>query len=382
MKSLLLLSSMVVLLSGCAAEPSLLDREFQETLDTARLESGIPGATAAYVLPNGQVRRFATGTADSTTMTPMRPESRMLAGSVGKMFCAATALDLAVEGQIDLDGHIATWLGDESWFPRLRGGADMTLRHLLTHSAGVYDHLSDPEFLAVIADLVSPESDPDSCLTHRQIVEYLLDQDPYFPVGQGFHYTDGGYILVGLIIEKVTGREFYAEAEDRFIKPMGLDLTSPSDRRDLPGLACGYLQADNPFGMQHTTLENGLMNHNPALEWTGGGYVSNPGDLVLWAKALYEGEAIDGDYLTDLLDSVPWDAESPDQRRYGPATIIDQTALGRSLGHSGWYPGYHTLVMYFPEHEISVAIQVNRDHESHLRETAMELAHRVIDSLQ
>jgi len=373
---------LMIFATSCTNDTAELDAAFRKALETARAASELPGVTAAYRLPDGSVRRFAAGVADLDTGEPLRPDARMLAGSVGKTFVSATALQLVAEGRLELDTPIGAWLGGEPWFDRLRGAEAMTLRHLLCHSAGVYDHLSDPGFLKVIAGLTAPGADPDACPSHLEIVSYLLDRDPYFPAGTGFHYTDGGYLLVGLIIEKAIGRPFYDEARERFLEPLGLDLTSRSDHRDLPGLVMGHLQPGNPFDMPERTLVDGMMNHNPALEWTGGGFITNPGDLVEWASRLYAGEVLDAALREELLRTVPWDPEAPEGLRYGLGVIVEATDLGETWGHSGWYPGYHSKVAYDPRRGFAVAVQVNRDYDTGLGTLVQALAGTVADHLE
>jgi D-alanyl-D-alanine carboxypeptidase len=98
-------------------------------------------------------------------------------------------------------------------------------------------------------------------------------------------------------------------------------------------------------------------------EWTGGGLYNNPQDLVRWARALYEGKAMEGDYLSELLGSaVPTGADRPDQS-YGLGVAISENPFGRAYGHSGFFPGYLSFMRYFPDRGIAVALQINTDAE-------------------
>ena len=275
---------------------------------------------------------------------------------------------------------IAEYLGDEPWFRRLPHGSEITLRQLLSHTAGVADHLSDPAMLAAIAEQVArgkdPGTDPDDCLTHAEILEYILAAPEPAVWGEQVAYADAHYILVGLIIEKVTGGNFYDEARRRLLVPFDLRRTTPSDHRRIPGLATGYGDPDSRLGISGPVVVDGLMTHNPALEWTGGGYASNPQDLVRWLRIYYEGEALLCDYLAEVIKPVPWNPEGG-YEAYGLATIIHRSSVGRWYGHSGWYPGYHSTVAYYPELRFAVAVQVNRDYETGLQEISTRLAELV-----
>ena len=332
---------------------------FQAVLDSLRSEYQFPGATAAYILPDGTVATVATGLADVELNISMTPQSRMLAASIGKTFVGALVLALVEEGKLQLDNVISTWLGDRPWFSRLPNHGEITLRQLLTHSAGIPNHVEMEGFKNAFAKNRNADANP---LPPDSLIAFVLDQPPLFKPDQGWHYSDTGYILVGLIIEAVTGGDYYEQVRQRFLRPLQLTLTTPSDRLELPGLAAGYMAADNAFGMpSKTTIRPGVMAWHPGIEWTGGGFVSNPKDLVVWAKALFEGRALAGNYLEELLKSVPLSQDDPDNR-YGIAVAIrEKGPLGPTLGHGGWIPGYCSSLRYYPNHGIAISFQINTD---------------------
>lgn len=332
---------------------------FQSELDALRREYGFPGATAAYVLADGSAGAVATGYSDLETETRMSPSSRMLAASIGKTFVSATTLALVQEGRLDLDGRISAWLGDEAWFARLANHESITVRHLLTHSAGLPNHVDEPAFAAAFAENWAR---PGVSFAPEELIEFVLDRPALFAPGESWSYSDTGYLLLGLVIEEVSGRSYYREVEERFLEPMALDLTSPSDRRDLPGLAAGYMAVDNRFGLPGKTVgDDGLMAWSPAIEWTGGGLASNSLDLAKWAKALFEGQAMEGPYLDHLLRGVPISAEMPDVS-FGAGVAIRKTGpLGAWYSHGGWIPGYSSSLRYYPQHGVAIAFQINTD---------------------
>ena len=300
--------SSALLLSACDSGPSdpapgSTEERFQAALDNLRQVHNFPGATAAFVLPNGSTSVFATGRADIEQHIAMRPTSRMLAGSIGKMFVAALALNLAQEGKLDL-------------------------------------------------------------------VEFALDHDPLFRPGQGHLYTDTNYLILGMVIEKATGSTYYEEVKNRFLDPLNLVQTEPSKQRTLNDLANGYLSSGNIFGLPEHTLENGVLTYNPGIEWTGGGLVSTVGDLVRWAKALFEGEAMTQPYVEDLLEGVA----RGDGGEYGLGISIDQDQLGTHYYHGGFMPGYRSFLVYYPDHKIAIAIQINRDYNLVPKSFTLELA--------
>jgi len=354
-----------------------LKEKFQFELDQICAEAGFPGATAAFILADGQLAEFATGLADKDEKVSMTPENRMPSGSVGKTYVAAVALSLAHEGILSLDEKIATWFGDEDWFPRLPNGSDITLRMLLTHSSGLKDHVYAPQFHQALRKIISdPDAEPDYRFPPRDYVEFVLDEEPLFHPGAGYAYTDTGYILVGMIIEKATDSDYYVELRNRILDPLGLRRTSPADRRDLKGLANGHLAPDNIMGLPERTLQDGVLLFNPINEWTGGGLVNNPQDLVQWAKLLYEEKALDKPYLEELLNSG-FRGESA-ERTYGLGVSIQKTEYGPVYGHGGWYPGYRTVMLYYAEHGVAIALQVNMDYNVDLEQYVRRLTEVVL----
>jgi D-alanyl-D-alanine carboxypeptidase len=337
---------------------SLEDRLAAE-LETLVRQYGLPGAVAACVLADGTVEVVATGYADLENTEPMTPSSRMLAASIGKTFVSATMLALDAEGALDLDDRLARWLGSRPWFARLPNHTDITLRQLMMHTSGIADHVQTDGFANEFARRLASDTNP---FSPEDLVGFVLDQPPLFEAGQGWSYTDTGYILLGLVIEESTGNRYYDEVTRRFIEPLSLQLTSPSDRRELPGLASAYTSANNPFGLpEKIMLGTHTLAWHPGIEWTGGGLVSNARDLAAWARALFEGAAMEHDYLDDLLRSVPQDPQIP-ERRYGAGVAIYESAEeGPIYGHAGWVPGYVSFVRYLAKPRIAVAFQTNTD---------------------
>lgn len=323
-----------------------------------RLQSqhGFPGATLAFAREDGVVEELAVGFADLEKRVSMIPRSRMLAASIGKTFVAATVLALAKEGSLRLEDPLAHFLDKQSWYCRLPNGKNITLFHLLTHTSGLSDHVHTKGFEELLFRKKWPEERP----FHPEILtQFILDQPPLFEAGKGWAYTDTGYVLLGLVIEKVTGHSAYSEIEKRFLKPLKLKETSPSDQQRLPGLVPGYAPKDNRFHLPEKTMsETGALVWNPVVEWMGGGFVSTSHDLALWAKLLYEGRAMPFEYLPDLLRSVPIGNEN----RFGAAVLINPNdPPEEKWGHGGIIPGYASSMRYYPKSRVSIAFQLNTD---------------------
>jgi D-alanyl-D-alanine carboxypeptidase len=341
--------------SGRAPRARLpLARKVKRALSAFLLREGVPGATAA-VFAEGRSVQTAAGFSDVEAGVKMRADAVMPAGSIGKSFVGVIALGLHQVGRLDLDAPLRTYLGHEPWFDRLPG-RDATLRMLLNHSAGVPDHRESPAFAAMIQGLMArTAAEPDATLAPAQIISLVLDQPPLFAPGTGFKYSEAGYMVAGLAIETLYER--FPELIVMLTKPLGLRRTQAALTRSAKRLANGYV-IGGAAGLPPRSLDaDGALHLNPATEFTGGGLFSSSGDLARWASVLFEGAALDGDYLEELLTGVSTgDVREPG---YGLGVRIYNTPHGLAYGHMGDYPGYLSLMAYYPKAKIALAAQIN-----------------------
>jgi D-alanyl-D-alanine carboxypeptidase len=331
--------------------PEVIQQALQTMLDSTRAANRWPGASLAVALPDGRLVSVASGMADTTAKTPLRTSDRLLSGSVGKTYVAAVALQLVQEGKLDLDAKISTYLGNEPWFNRLPNARDITVRQLMNHTSGLVRY----EFQPAAAE--SLKAKPMKVWTPVDRLTLIFDTPAPFAAGAGWEYSDTNYIVLGMIIEKLTGRPYYDELRRRILVPLALANTIPSDRPLLPGVANGYAGPKNDLGGYDASISNGRMAINPQFEWTGGGIASTTSDLAHWAKLLYEGKAFAPELLPQMMNGVP--ARLGPNTRYGLAAILRETQIGSSVGHSGFFPGYATEMMYWPATRVAAALQVN-----------------------
>jgi D-alanyl-D-alanine carboxypeptidase len=323
----------------------------QRALDSLRVVGRLPGATLGVALANGHTLALATGESDTVRHVAMRPTDRMLQGSVGKTYVAAVAMQLVSEGKLDLDAKISRYLGTEPWFNRLPNAQDITVRELMRHTSGLVRYEFQPAATAAL------RANPFKEWTPVERLSYIFDSKPPFAAGQGWEYSDTNYIVLGMIIERLLGDSYYSAANKRLLRPLGLSNTLPSDRRELPGVVVGYAGKSNDLGGYDASIVDGRMAVNPQFEWTGGGMASSADDLARWAKLMYEGKAFSPALLPTMLDAVP--AKLGPNTSYGLGVIVRQTATGPVWGHSGFFPGYATEMLYDPATKVAVAIQVN-----------------------
>lgn len=337
--------------SQAVAETDLRQR-LQARLDEWHKSGKFAGATLGVCLADGKCFGLATGFSDLETKRPMKADDLMMAGSVGKTYAAAVAMQLVKEGKVNLDDKIERYLGKEAWFSRLPNSKDITVRQLMNHTSGLVRYEFKETFAKDLA------ANPYNVWKPEELIAYLFDEKAAFDAGKGWDYSDTNYIVLGMIIEKVTGEKFYDLAKKRIIKRHNLKRTIPQDRREIKGLVQGYAGDKNPFGKFDLTIKDGKYAVNPQFEWTGGGWVTTAEDLARWAKTIYEGRAFLPELLPQVLDGVPAPLLGK-ETKYGLGVIIRPTSAGISFGHSGFFPGYRADMMYFPDTKISVAVQMN-----------------------
>ena len=350
-----------VMLAACTVHQPPADHftQFQAEIDRVRIEFGFPGMTAAYVLEDRTVGTAASGLADVEAEVPMTDNTRMLSASIGKSFVGALCIALAIEGRLDLDEPISRRIDTFDWFQRLPNHESITLRNLLTHSAGIPDHVHMDTFADTFSKAWQETGNP---FPPERLVAFILDEPALFPAGHGWAYSDTGYILAGLIIEAVTEHPCFDQIQERFLVPLGLLDTSSADHRDLDKLAPGYMRPDNLFRFPVKTLDpNGRLHWHPAVEWTGGGLVSTSRDLARWGAALFSGKAMTGDYLSELLSAVPVNPDLTDVTYGAGVAIYSSGSFGPVYGHAGWIPGYVSSLRHYHKYGVTIAFQINTD---------------------
>ena len=341
-------------LSQRSAEDGVQERrraKLRAILERFHGQSRFPGVVAGAYFADGSSLTVAVGLADRDLRTPMPERSLLHAGSVGKTFFAALALQLVGDGRLALDDKVIQYLGSEPWWTRIPNNATITVRMLLNHTTGI------PEYgLALMRALIK---DPSRKRSPLEAVKSVLDAKPLFPAGTAFAYTDVNFQILQLVTERITGKSAYAEIERRLLRPLALRAIVPADSRSVPGLVAGYAGKDNFLGFDGV-MKNGRLILDPSFEGGGGGFITNAGDLARWMAYFAEGRAFPAVLLPEVRKGVPaGDLDLGKNASSGLGVEIVQTPLGVAYGHGGFFPGYLSGVLWYPERGLALAIQVN-----------------------
>jgi len=360
--------TLLLLLGWLGASSSLLaadDPRLAEALAPG-LERGYPGLAALVESSAGGDRAAAVGFADLVRRTPMRVDSAFHMASINKTFTAAAALQLVDQHRLSLDATLASLLGDE--VAAIPNSATITVAQLLDHSSGIYPTNNDSEYLATI---IGERADPHRVWSTAELVA-LADgarQKPVAAPGAGHHYSDTNYILLGRIVEKVSGEPYKLHLRRTILEPLGLRSTWFYSNALAPGAEApavtvrGYLLAtpDIREAVAISPIFRPLPGAGrpdaPLLDTTlaaeridaAGGLVTTLPDLVRFASALFRGRLLSPASQRLLVAAGDGMEEQP----VGTARVWTLQAIrqpwGVALYKEGDSPGgVNTLMAYHP----------------------------------
>ncbi|WHX60531.1 serine hydrolase domain-containing protein [Peribacillus frigoritolerans] len=292
------------------------------------LQLGFPGILAKTA-EGGKTWGYAAGVADLSTKKPMKTDFRFRIGSVTKTFIATVLLQLAGENRLNLDDSI------EKWLPGIIQGngydaKQITIRQMLNHTSGIAEYSRSKE-----ADFTHTKR----LYTAEELVKIGLLMPPDFAPGKGWSYSNTGYVLLGILIEKVTGNSYAEEIENRIIEPLELSNTFlPGNSSVIPGTkhARGYVQPDEANELKDVTY------FNPSIGSSAGEMISTADDLNKFFSYLLSGKLLKEQQLKQMLTTVPTGIEGIDG--YGLGIYEIKLPNHVSIwGHTGGVPGFSTL---------------------------------------
>ncbi|RME93847.1 MAG: class A beta-lactamase-related serine hydrolase, partial [Bacteroidetes bacterium] len=330
--------------------PDSVQRVVDQLVDSYQLP-----ALAVALVHKGQPQRYYSGQAEPENNIALDSTHRMPLGSIGKTFVAARVLQLVENGDLTLDAPVAQYLGQQAWYAALPNADHMTIRQLLQHSSGLPEYVYNEDLWA------SMKADPDKSWTVAERMAFLADAEALFPPGTAWSYADANYILLGAILEKVTGQNLYAQLTQAFIRPLHLQQTTPAVGRQHEGLVVGHSGGflTDIYGEQVSGL--GYYHINPQFEWAGGGWISSAADLATWMSALYQGDLLTEQSKVHMQEVFKKYPHQPDGFGYGLGLDKFATRHGTAYGHTGFMPGFQSYMAYYPELDLSVAFQTSAD---------------------
>ena len=331
-----LIFTLVFALTGCGSAtqpeaPAPIQKAAQGVI-----HAGAPGLVL-FARHGDDAYTIATGFSDAKTKTPMRPTDTFRIGSLTKSFVSDVVLSLTAEGKLSLGDSVSKYLPD-----LVPGRNKISIRQLLNHTSGLFSYTDDPTFRQPYT-----EGDLGHRWTPRQIVRLAVAHPPLFSPGKGYSYSNTNYVLLGLIIERVTNSTVAQELLDRVIWPLELSNTRLPADSEAP-TAHGYLKRTvNGRTIDVTQLTS-------AWGWSAGAIIATGDEAGKFYSELLRGRLI----APGLVDQMKTTSKGSD---YGLGLERFATGCGATWGHDGNFPGYVVFARTSPDAKRQVILLVNSD---------------------
>lgn len=318
-----------------------------DAIMNAEVKSDGPGAAIAVVKNGSVVHRSGYGLANVEWRIPIQPDTVFRLASVTKQFTAVAIMILAEQGKLGVDDPITKFFPD---YPT--SGHHITVHHLLTHTSGIFSYTSDPDALTKLRLDKTPQEICDS-----------FSRIPFdFKPGTRYLYNNSGYILLGMIIEKLSGLSYADFIQKHIFDPLSMSNSYYlSDEPIIPRRASGY--DEGPGGVQNARYLSMTQPH------AAGALGSTVDDLVLWDRALTENRLISAESLAQMHTSAALDDGT--LINYGYGWGINSYQQHRAIHHGGGIFGFATFIARFPDDDLSIAVLTNYSSYDGSKITAM-----------
>ncbi|MET7484656.1 serine hydrolase domain-containing protein [Streptomyces sp. NPDC005538] len=324
-----------------------------KTIEDVRRQAAIPGVVVGLWMPGKGCYVRATGVADTATHRPMTTDGYLRIGSETKTFTVTALLHLVDEHRVRLDDPISRYVDG------VPDGHRITLRQLAEMRSGLFPYSADPDFAK---DLLS---DPQRSFTPRELLAYGFKHKNTFAPGKEFQYSNSNLVLLGLVIEKVTGQHLADYLDMHVLRPAQLPDTLLPHGTEFPD--------PHPHGYTNQTLSGATVDStdwNPSWAWAAGGMISNLHDLHHWAKIVATGELLSTRTQAQRLKTIPTGIPG---LSYGLGIF----ETGGWIGHNGSIPGYETVTVYLPAEKATLVVMINTDITSGGQEPSTLLARAI-----
>jgi CubicO group peptidase (beta-lactamase class C family) len=331
-----LLTALLVLCSFTPARADKVDDYVARQLRALH----IPGLSLAVVRDGRIIKAQGYGVANIELNVPAASDTVYEIGSMTKQFTATAIMMLVEEGKVSLDDKLTKYFRQDEGAPE--AWSRITVRHLLTHMSGIQNHVAAPDF----PDLFHTN------LTRDSLVKRFFKLPLEFQPGETWAYDNTGYYLLGIIIEKASGKSFWQFLDERIFQPLGMTATRSTDPLPLvPNRAAGYEWQNNKFEIRPVLT--------PFVAFSAGALLSSIEDMAKWDAALYTEKLL----KKSSFEQMWTPAQAKDGRAapfsYGFGWFIDTYHGHRLVQHSGGTPGFSSTIYRFVDDELTIIILTN-----------------------
>jgi D-alanyl-D-alanine carboxypeptidase len=357
-----------------------------QSLPVAMKENAVPGTVVLIKSPDQGNWSATFGTAEFGKQVPMSLNDLFRIGSNTKTMTSTVILQLVEEGKLKLNDPIAKFV------PGVPNGKKITIRELAEMRSGLYSYSFDPAFNATL------DKQPQKPWTSRELLKIAFSHKPNFAPNAQYEYSNTNIVLLGVVIEKLTGMKASQAFQKRIFGPLGMTQSSlPEGRQStIPGPhAQGYQfgsnvetidsyavpKAELPAALDGSKAPIDFTDSNPTWAWTAGGAISTPRELATYAKALGTGKGL----LSPKMQKVRLDSLRPvvpgDKSGVEYGVGLAQFAPG-IVGHDGQLPGFSSFMAYDINTGTTIILAANLSASPVTGENAaVELAKTIIGTL-
>ncbi|MCG8455305.1 MAG: serine hydrolase, partial [Holophagales bacterium] len=299
---------------------------------------GIPlPQVSVRIADDGEVLfRAARGMADLELGVPIEPAHVFRLGSITKQFTAAAILLLEAEGKLAVDAEITDYLPD---YPT--HGHRITVDHLLQHTSGIASYTSIPGYMM--------GSEIRTDLTTEELVDVFDDRAMDFAPGERWQYNNSGYVLLGAIVEAVSGMTYADFVQQHIFEPLGMENSHYGGSQLVPGRVAGYSGTGGDY------------SNAPFLSMTqphaAGSLLSTVDDLARWNAGLFGGRLLETEAVERMTRETV--LNGGDTHPYGYGLALSEVRGQRAIGHGGGIFGFSTYAMWVPDSKVFVAVLSN-----------------------
>ncbi|WP_371667933.1 beta-lactamase family protein [Streptomyces sp. NBC_00289] len=320
-----------------------VQRQIDAAVQRVMKQANVPGVNVGIWTPDKGEYVKSFGVADKSTGERMSTDLYLRIGSETKTFTVTALLELVDQGKVDLDDTI------DQYVDGVPNGDRITLRQLAGMRSGLFNYSADDDFFKALT------SDPQRQFTPQELLDYSFKHPVLFPPGKEFFYCNTNLILLGLVVEKMSGQSLSDYIHDNVLEPTGLNHTVFPNGAEFPEPhAQGYTNQTASGNVE------GTADWNPSWGWAAGAMVSQLQDLRVWARTVATGQLPDGDRLISPATQR--------QRLVTPPTPIPGAGYGLGIfnvqgwiGHNGSLPGYESLTIYLPSAQATLVVMLNTD---------------------
>ncbi|WP_455901510.1 serine hydrolase domain-containing protein [Rhodococcus gordoniae] len=332
--------------------------EVESTVDRLMRDNAIPGAVIQISSPDRGDWTGTFGTSTLDTDEPISADDHFRIGSNTKTMTVTAILQLVQEGRVSLEDPISKYIDG------VPNGDTITIAQLAEMRSGLYSYTFDPEFNATL------DREPEKAWTQEELLQIAFSRPVNFPPGEQFEYSNTNTVLLGLVIEELTGMPVADAFDERIFAPLELGNTS------FPAIEDASIPDPHPqgymFGTNVSTIDtfelpddqqaaavagtlkpNDVTDDNPSWAWTAGAAISTVDDMTTYVKALVGGGLLDRQMQQTRLDSVQ--SVGGGTAGYG----LGMARFGPLLGHDGQLPGFMTFMGHDPDTDLTIVIATN-----------------------